>query len=504
MKKNWLIYILLLTIIILLLLFYFKGCSHCQGPTSYTNHIPADMSQVILWKNPDSTDSAYRKYISDHFPNSTIDTVNYCKSCDSNLVMVSGADVVLYLQGKTTSSGSGGIKTQGTGGDGPALISLNFPIEIIDSGVIIIDSAVTPSQGTGTVLPGNYSKNPGRFNSAGTANSFPNPVPPPGSFVQADSVTVAVFDSGIDPVMFASYLYKSDVLSCMSQGANNGWNFFDNTPDWSDDNLPPHGTCVSRFIIDQANKYNNNFVKILPVKISSSKGVSHLFDVLCALTYAKNRGADIVNASFGFYAPKDAQGDKPRDSSVFLFKKFIEQYLNEHGHGMLMIAAAGNKDDVNENYVYASTDPVARRNLDSVSFYPASFAKDIANVIAVTTVKSAYKKVSPHQNFSPQVVDLGINADFAKVTNGDTAFLFADPLRTLPNGIPTKEGSSFATPIATGKIAANYYLIENLIKAGNLQLNTKKAVLDILYKHGILHADNAFTQKIKGGRIMDK
>jgi hypothetical protein len=232
----------------------------------------------------------------------------------------------------------------------------------------------------------------------------------------------------------------------------------------------------------------------LPVKIISKDGVANLYDILCALKYAKNRGANIINASFGYYSPKIGTGKIKEDTASILFKNFLIDYFDTSK--ILMVAAAGNQDDINENPIYNPSNSADKRDLDKVNFYPASFAEVIPNIIAVTTVRRSPASVSPHQNFSRHIVDIGVNAD---IIDSDHYYFF-NPRVTPPQY--TVEGSSFATPIATGKIAANYYLLSGILSTSPINKNA------ILTKLGTNHLlDNGvspFTGKIKGGNIMDK
>ncbi len=58
-------------------------------------------------------------------------------------------------------------------------------------------------------------------------------------------------------------------------------------------------------------------------------------------------------------------------------------------------------------------------------------------------------RVSVSQNYSPHVVALGVNAD--TILSGQQLFINPEVSSKTVNG------SSFATPIVTGKISANYF-----------------------------------------------
>jgi len=112
-------------------------------------------------------------------------------------------------------------------------------------------------------------------------------------------------------------------------------------------------------------------------------------------------------------------------------------------------------------------------------------------VIAVTTVlEKSGDSVSDHQNYSKNVVDVGIRAEVEK-------FKFRNPRYTFPD----LEGSSFATPKMTGLIAAYYEefrgalekknIIETLIKVGKLQNNEK---VDGQIRNGVIDKDDPVTR----------
>ena len=71
--------------------------------------------------------------------------------------------------------------------------------------------------------------------------------------------------------------------------------------------------------------------------------------------------------------------------------------------------------------------------------------------------------------------------------------MFNNP-RFKGNG--TVEGSSFATPIMTGKLAANYDLIKGI-------LNNKPAMWTALGP-GIIHTNAGLANKIKNGQVITK
>ncbi len=442
--------------------------SHPTTPPVSSTHISVDSNELVVWV--DSNDpTLLDNWLTDHNLKTATTQTTYCPNCDSTLVLLKGNDVLTFISGETAPGGAGGKKGGGvSGGDGTVYYSLNFPVELIDT------------------ISGDY--DPADPNNTGKPGATIEAV----SFNQPD-ITVAVFDTGIDSVQFLNYLYHSNETGCLGPLANSGWNFAGHNDNWKDDHIKKHGSVVAQFIVNEVIDYKKNGVRILPVKVHSKDGQSKLFDVLCGMSYAVDRHAQIINASFGYYAKRLSPDNEP-DSSSLLFTKYVEKKLTNNN--ILLVAAAGNRDDVNENAVYPSTDPVARRNLDSVCFYPASMARYLPNVIAVTTISAMDNTVSPNQNFSPHVVDIGVYAD----NTGAGSYAFINP-RT-GNGANTVVGSSFATPIVTGKICANYFMLQSMTVPGaRLDKNT---VFNLLGSTLQIHHPTALSNRISQQRAVAK
>ncbi len=487
-KKNKIIPFLSVACFAFLILSMQIGCKHIPphwesyiSIDSNFQHIPADTNQLIVWRTPNS-DPGYL--------NTWLDSINtycgpiqikvFCLSCDSSLMLLTGQGVTTYIQGNGGSHGGTSGCTSNcppSGGGDTIYWCRNVSVDMNDSSVITLKNK--------TFLP-----------STATA---------PGT-----DITVAVFDTGVDSLELSNsgYLYKGNIPSCLNTAATNGWNFPDSSPAVTDDYMcglesPEHGAIVSKLIVEQVRHYAENNVKILPVKIHNCNGQSDLFSVLCGFAYAKERGAQIINASFGYYEPKkysSVNGSVLKDPSVFLLKRYIQYYLTNNN--ILLITAAGNKKDAQETQVFTSaglTPPTDLRNLDSVYFYPASLAADpeMTNIISVTTVDTISNTVSPLQNYSPNVVDIGVNAD--DISGED--YYFVNP--RVDSGL--SEGSSFATPIVTGIICSHYSLIRAKL-AG--QAFNKQNILNILLQPGAGIGLNINTtqlgQKIKTGIFLNK
>jgi len=436
--------------------------SYIQIDSTYRDRPPDPYKQLIVLIRPGpGSDQEFNKWLDEHSASGDIKISFLCQDCDNQLMLLTGPGIETYIAGKTVGGGSGcgSPKSCGPSGeDGPLIYSINFAVQFNDS-VYNDTSAQSPVT--------------------------PNPPKSP--------VTVAVFDTGVDSFKLKNYFYRNDShtdTSCLGFQANNGWNFVAHNNNWADDYPSKHGTKVASFIVDQIKKYAGNNVKILPVKIHDSHGVSDLFSVLCGLAYAANNHAQVINASFGYYAPKPQPGSSNPDSCATLLKEYVRTYLTSKN--ILLVAAAGNAGPVEDTDTTLHVSSAGLHNLDSVCFYPASLARnhDLPNVIAVTTIDTASESVSPIQNFSPNVVDIGVQAD--AIVSGFYVFI---PPNAPVGMMPTVTGSSFATPIATGTICANY----DLISSG---ISDKEQILSILKSNGIVYRNSSFNNLIRNGIIM--
>ncbi|GGB82201.1 S8 family serine peptidase [Dyadobacter sediminis] len=264
-----------------------------------------------------------------------------------------------------------------------------------------------------------------------------------------EKIVVAVLDTGFDDQLIdPQYLWKSQLndSSCYKE-VESGWNFSEmssgNTgnPDFRDDNPYRHGTAVSMFIINEFLNSQNNAVEIMPLKTHNANGQGDFFGIICAIHFAMAKGANMINASWGFYYYYRNQ--------FAYFDHLINKTLKESG--ILFVTAAGNKfadEELIAKEIYLAeyglniTDEQLR-NLAIHHFYPADLSIYPNSVLTVTTTDG--KSISSTQNFSSRHVDLGVFAD--------EGMKFYVPFY----GKSCKDmisGSSFATAIATGVIGA--------------------------------------------------
>ncbi|HTN06910.1 S8 family peptidase [Agriterribacter sp.] len=463
----------------LLLMVIISGCNCGSGmpkdwttyqvKSPYEGEKPDPYKQLIVWLKPGTSRQDFNKWLQDSIVKKEKNELKVrfvCGSCDSSLFLIEGKGVELYMQGEVANGGTSSKgKPKVTGESGPLYFSTNIPLRFPDQ------------------------RNQAREAKLSPVASF-----------SGSEVKVAVFDTGIDTAFVsASFLYKAADSACIP-GASAGWNFTRGNNNWLDDNPGKHGSTVTKLITDEVERYQKNKVAILPVKIFTADGTSDLYSILCGFAYAKNRKVDIINASFGYYESRhkyDSSGEAiPELTSPVLLKAFIEEHLTKHN--ILLVTAAGNKDDAMEDPEYNPADTLQKRNLDSVYFYPASLAPVLPNIIAVTTV---YKnEVSPTQNFSNNVVDAGVHADG---TDNAGHFYFTNPLNAA---LPPVSGSSFAAPVATGKLTAWYHTYKNLLTAP-VTFSVKDSIFSILKSQSspaFLYNQPGLAGKVKEGKVINK
>ncbi len=243
------------------------------------------------------------------------------------------------------------------------------------------------------------------------------------------SVAVAVVDSGVD--------YQHPELSGRiwtnpgETGAgketdllDNDFNlYFDDWRGWDwvdDDNAPQdpvgHGTHVAGVIGAAGNNAQaitgvNWDVRIMPLRVLDSNGMGTGADVASAFRYAADKGARIVNASFGGPNISQAVRDAIKTSSNTLF---------------VFAAGNGNQDGIGDNN-------------DATPDYPCALTEPNIVCVAATNQSDALAGFS---NYGPSSVDLA--------APGTTI------LSTVPGGFLYASGTSMSAPFVAGVAALGW------------------------------------------------
>ncbi len=320
-----------------------------------------------------------------------------------------------------------------------------------------------------------------------------------------DGLVVAILDTGVEdnPRYPLPFWYKKFEDPCQRSNELEqvGWNFttldssLGNQP--TDDHTLRHGSKIAHIIHYLA----PGNAALMVLKVFDHYGFGSLDKVLCALKYAMNNGARIVNTSFGYYGEE-----------IPLLRNLLEQ-MNERK--ILVAAAAGNHTD----YDGFPNDISVQR------LYPACYSLELDNVVTITTltceakedcdcreskserVLSSLTKVLdkaldieghqrvPFENYSSSFVNLGV-----QTTDGSFRNLY--PIQAAgyqePNSI---QGSSYATPIFVG-IAARYFL--DIQKAIQQSPNEplRRVYFSVLQQKGVIKKDQSLRPYVRGGFYM--
>lgn len=333
-------------------------------------------------------------------------------SCDKKLIKIHAPNAASLL---FTGSQIQTRPTGGAGGGGLPNIFSTVASNIANFEPNIVFEAPEIKRVNGEIIPPNI-KSDARVNPESLKLDF-DPI------ITDKITTIAILDSGLPiDLLNKNFIWKDSL-------GGKGFDFInnDNLPD---EDINPHGNNVVAFMAEELSKKNIKNTNLMILKVLDSKNQGDYFDILCGILYAYQNNASILNLSLGYYGQR----------SDFL-KKFLEakNFKNPktdlpYNQNKWIITAAGNIDtqaDFLETTFH-------KRNLSTRknTFYPAYFAKDLNNVLAITSIES-FERVASNQNFSKKVVDLGVKTD-----NGVNFNLYGNSFT----------GSSFATPIFTAFI----------------------------------------------------
>lgn len=184
-------------------------------------------------------------------------------------------------------------------------------------------------------------------------------------------VVVDILDSGLD-------INNSNIIgnSFIDQ-----YNFITNTINAQDDN--GHGTHVTSTILAM-NQSAQSKIDIFESKTHNATGKGKLSDIVRAIDHSIDIGANIINASWSYYA-KETNSTSP-----------IEAAIEAAGqHGVLFIAAAGNDMIDNDNNTYKA--------------YPASYNSDYILSVSSNACDTSLSYFSNYGNEYSDICAIGEN-----------------------------------------------------------------------------------------------
>lgn len=275
-------------------------------------------------------------------------------------------------------------------------------------------------------------------------------------------VVVAVLDSGVDPTyqspgqtsgMAPLYLWdragSPASQNCYSDAVY-GWDFVNNDNSPVDDNS--HGTHVASRIAEQlqANAPDVNY-QFMALKMLDENGVGNSFQASCAVLFAAGHGADVINASWGFYGEHD--------------RTLRRAFRFAQNQGVATMTSAGNE----------------RKNLEQIRHYPGEFALENRPLQSVFFVSASWFNrlwTQTNWRYLPGSTDAAFVASPGKDVEGLMPRHFK-----LPGNRGVKSGTSVATPNATALAAFHKHKYP-----GSSPLILRQALVDGIEQQGILRS----------------
>ncbi|MEP6712666.1 MAG: S8 family serine peptidase [Ferruginibacter sp.] len=255
---------------------------------------------------------------------------------------------------------------------------------------------------------------------------------------------LAVIDSGIDTTLFQPDIQR--LIWTEAGGASTLYNFLPGQPlkDLSDPGRSKHGSAVAALAI-KAMSNVTKYPRLMILKALDKGERGSIFTVSCAMSYAIQKNATLINASLGYYGEADD-----------ILGHYVQLAANHEPSPILLFAAAGNTiNDYPHDENNLCNGGFNRNELSKTRlFFPACFPKQLGNITSVTQIKDADSSCF-YQNFSNEYVSLG-------VLNKSNCCAFTVDFRQRQQQY--YEGSSFATPVASGKRMAT--LLNNNTESG--------------------------------------
>ncbi|MFA4942178.1 MAG: S8 family peptidase [Patescibacteria group bacterium] len=303
------------------------------------------------------------------------------------------------------------------------------------------------------------------------------------------NIIIAIIDSGIQvshPDLAGNiFVNKNEIAGNGIDDDHNGfiddvsgWDFVTNIPDPSpkfsasfNNSGVSHGTMVAGIIGAVG---NNSFgvagvtwkSKIMPLKALDDSGNGRMGDVIRAIDYATNNGADIINLSFTGQSYSDG------------LKEALER---AHRAGVIVVAAAGN--DQSENHGV---------NIDKTPFYPACYDGDNGeNLVIGVAATDTMDQKAIFSSYGSNCIDISapgvsfFGAVFYNPVAGDEYSQYFDGYWS---------GTSMATPLVTGTLA--------LIKEANPNLSRDEITNILLRSTDNINSSNPnYIGKLGVGRL---
>jgi Subtilase family len=236
-------------------------------------------------------------------------------------------------------------------------------------------------------LPGTYTR--------GGFQGLPNP---------SNAVVVAMIDGGLSGsnYIFYNYLWTNPTDAserCRTVNSDHGYDF---TLKYGGegDLVHPHGSVVGSLLINPLPDYVN--LRLMDLRIFDKNGKGSLYDALCAIQFAIDNGADIINMSWGYYN-KNAHP---------LLDEYMQKIID---HKIIAVTSAGNEGI----------------KTDECLHHPSYFNSIHKNVIAVAALDAKEVGLAEYSNYGMNTVGIAAKGTHTVV------------MRT---GTLNVEGTSYSAP----------------------------------------------------------
>ncbi len=242
------------------------------------------------------------------------------------------------------------------------------------------------------------------------------------------NAVLAVIDTGLDTTLFKSGM--GNLIWRKNGQERTLFNFLPggNIDRFKDDHKYKHGTAVTALALQNIHP-NTAYPKIMVLKALDHEKKGTSFSVSCAMSYAIQNKATLINASLGYYGDSDP-----------VLKNYFEKTIKVKPEPIPVFVSAGNALQTRDPLQYCKAVTTNDNELGKFKFFfPACFTKEYTNITTVTSLNLSLKPCY-YQNFSDRFVSLGVLNPLA-CCQYRVAFMDKN-----------YEGSSFATPAASGKM----------------------------------------------------
>ncbi|MCB0628810.1 MAG: S8 family serine peptidase [Lewinella sp.] len=273
-------------------------------------------------------------------------------------------------------------------------------------------------------------------------NAMPQNFTVNASSKQTTPITIAVLDTGIDfryqdktvdgepQLVFWENVDKvngkedeADDPFCLIDDVI-GWDFVNNDNNPMDDHS--HGTHISGIIAEQLRKNEPDVnYQLMAVKVLDENGVGNTFDAICGILYAAEKGAKVINASWGYYGGSE---------------KLLQRAIRYAGSkGAIFINSAGNE----------------RADIAVTKYYPAEYALLGQNNIRTLLFVGALNQSGTLWQ-SSNIRTEGIYQDGFIATPGENIASLI-PFHLQGKVSEFKSGTSMAAPVMSALVAKGYH-----------------------------------------------